>query len=527
MNLREERRSMRRGSTFAALLLAALFAACGSERSARTGRKTTDPRPPEPADKAACREMKAMAVGASYSGGTGPGDGTPGTEHYTDYGTTGFVTTTKDSLSTFAIDVDTASYTIARRKVREGCLPPPASVRVEEIVNYFRQDYGDPAEGVFAVSLEGAPSPYRKGLHLLRVGVRGKNVSPSERKPANLVFLVDTSGSMQSDDKIGLVKRSLAILVDELRQGDKVSICTYAGGVSEVLPPTGAENKTKILAALEGLEAGGSTAMASGIVLAYDLASRAYVRGGINRVIVCSDGDANVGATSWEEMLSTIEDKVRQGVTLSTVGFGMGNYKDTNMEQLADKGNGNYAYVDSLMEAKRIFQEQVVGTLQVIAKDVKIQVEFDPACVARYRLIGYENRDIADRDFRNDAVDAGEVGSGHTVTALYEVELATKASASASLGTVRIRHKPPQGEKAEEEAFVLRASFVKDSFARASRTFRFTACAAEAAEILRKSPHVQTSLEQVARDAREAASPAGDDREQDFLGWITAAATLL
>ena len=434
------------------------------------------------------------------------------TEDYADYGVNPVVDAQKDRFSTFAIDVDTASYSVARRKLIEGSLPPAASVRVEEFLNYFDYGYAAPERGPFAVHLAAAPSPYAAGHHLVRVGVQGKRVAPSERKPVHLVYLVDTSGSMATPDKIGLAKKSLELLTGSLQAGDTVAICTYAGSVREVLPPTGVDNRSRIYAAIGDLGASGSTAMSSGIELAYSLAERTLVKGHVNRVIVLSDGDANVGPASHQEILARIRGYKEKGITLSTVGFGNGNYKDTMMEQLANQGDGNYSYIDSFEQARRVFSNQVGGLLEVIARDVKIQVEFDPAVVQSYRLVGYENRNVADKDFRNDKVDAGEIGAGHSVTALYDVVL--KSTAQSPI-TVRLRHKAPLGsEKAEETVVTMPASAMSASFAAAPADLRFAAAVMGAAEILRHSPHAQGwKLADVERIARAASKDVADHRE--------------
>jgi Ca-activated chloride channel family protein len=418
------------------------------------------------------------------------------------------VETREDALSTFSIDVDTGSYTIARRKLREGTVPPPASVRVEEFVNYFHYDYAGPDDDrPFAVHMEAAPSPYDpKGKrHLLRIGLQGERLAAEERKPVHLTFLIDVSGSMQSADKLGMAKKSLEVLTNNLRPGDTVAIATYAGRVAKILDPTGIDQRGTILSALRSLEAGGSTAMNDGMKLAYSMAASSRVPGHVNRVIVISDGDANIGRSSHQGILSEIEGYVDEGITLSTIGVGMGNYKDTMMEQLANKGDGNYYYIDSIDEARRVFGEQLSGTLQVIARDVKIQVAFDPKAVVRYRLIGYENRDIADRDFRNDDVDAGEIGAGHTVTALYEIELADDAPEQ--LAEVRLRHKKPEGGAAVETTYPLSRAAIHARLADASKSFVFAAAVAAFAEVLRHSPyaeHIELALvEEVARSATE------------------------
>jgi Ca-activated chloride channel family protein len=446
-----------------------------------------------------------------------------GTEDYRDYGVNPVVDPAKDRFSTFAIDVDTASYSITRRKLVEGSLPPFQAVRAEEFLNYFDYGYAGPTRGAFAVHLAAAPSPYTAGHHLVRIAIQGKRVPEDQRKPVHLVYLVDTSGSMQSPDKIGLVKQSLTLLTNSLRPSDTVALCTYAGSVREVLPPTSIDQKSRILSAIEDLTASGSTAMSSGIELAYRLAERTQVQGHVNRVIVLSDGDANVGATSHTEILSMIGRYKDKGITLSTVGFGDGNYKDTMMEQLADKGDGNYAYVDSDVQARRVFQEQLDGMLEVIARDVKVQVEFDPRMVKEYRLLGYENRDVADKDFRNDAVDGGEIGNGHSVTAVYDVVL--KDTKSSPL-VVRIRHKQPiGGDKASEQEFRMDPSAIAASFDAAPRDFRFAAAVAGFAEILRQSPHAREwSLGDVARIAGAAAIDRAD--QQEFVGLVQRAQRL-
>jgi len=327
----------------------------------------------------------------------------------------------------------------------------------------------------------------------------------------HLVYLVDTSGSMHSPDKIGLAQKSLKMLTSTLRQGDTVALCTYAGSVREVLAPTGAEHRGRILSAIADLEAGGSTAMESGLALAYDLADRTFISGHENRVVVLSDGDANVGASSHEQILATIDKQRRKGITLSTVGFGMGNYKDTMMEQLADRGDGNYTYIDSPEQARRVFSEQVGSMLEVIARDVKIQVAFDPAVVAKYRLVGYENRDIADQDFRDDSVDAGEVGAGHAVTAIYDVVLKTTERAPLE---VRVRHEVGVGEAAQENTFAMAPSAIAKTFSAAPASLRFATAVMGFAERLRESPHARgTRFELIQSIASDAAAGRADRKE--------------
>ena len=469
------------------------------------------------------KRMKSF--GRPVTGGLYPGEPpVSSTEQYVDHGVRQWEITATDRLSTFSIDVDTASYAIARRKLLSGVLPPPAAVRTEEFVNYFHYNYAPPKDAPFAVHMEAAPSPFEKSLHILRIGIKGKEAKGKARKPVHLTFLVDTSGSMHSADKLGLVKRSLRFLVDQLKPGDTVALCTYAGYVREVLKPTGMDKRAEIHQAIEDLSAGGSTAMSSGLELAYKLASKNFRKGSVNRVIVCSDGDANVGATRYGDMLKSIKIFAKKGITLSTLGFGMGNYKDHRMEQLADKGNGNYYYIDTISEARKVFGSQLMGTLQVIAKDVKIQVEFNPKDVKKYRLIGYENRNIADRDFRNDKVDAGEIGAGHTVTALYELQL---LNPKASFATVRIRWKKPTGSKASEKAYPFSKSKMKPSFKTASADFKRAVAAAALAENLRNSPFKESwTIEKAEKIAKESLSRE-DKQEMGLIELIRKAAKLM
>jgi Ca-activated chloride channel family protein len=444
-------------------------------------------------------------------------------EQYTNHGVNKFVDASEDAKSTFAIDVDTGSYTIARRKLQNGALPPKAAVRVEEFVNYFSYSYRPPTNGdPFAVYLEAAPTPLAgvSDRYLLRVGVQGKKIRDEDRRPVNLTFLVDVSGSMRSHDKISLVKQSLKFLTENLQPTDTVAIATYAGNTRKVLDRTAVTEKSTILDAVDGLGAGGSTAMNDGLKLAYGLAMKDFDAAHENRVIVLSDGDANVGPRTHSDILKEIASYVKKGVTLSTVGFGMGNYQDTLMEQLANKGNGNYSYIDSMKEAEKVFGQQVDGTLQVIAKDVKIQVEFNPAAVARYRLVGYENRDIADKDFRNDKVDAGEIGAGHTVTAIYEIDLAAPVGdLPSNIATVRVRNKTPRGTKAVERAFSLASSDLKTKLSQTSKDYQFAAAVVAFAEKLRESPYA----EKISYDLIEeiaTASTRGKSQRKEFVQLV-------
>ena len=347
---------------------------------------------------------------------------TPGTESYKPLPENPFFPVLKAPLSTFSIDVDTASYSNVRRFLNMGQCPPPEAVRLEELVNYFPYDYAQPVDGKpFAVHVEMTSAPWNANHRVARIALKGKEIAQSERPAANLVFLVDVSGSMNETNKLPLVKQSLKFVVERLTEKDTVSLVTYAGESGVALPVTNGSEKKRIMAAIEGLGAGGSTNGAGGIGMAYNQAAQHYNKEGINRVILATDGDFNVGVTSHEELLKLITEKAQTGVFLSVLGYGMGNTKDDTMELLADKGNGNYAYIDSLSEARKFLADQFTGTLVTIAKDVKIQIEFNPAIVRSYRLLGYENRMLAKEDFNNDKKDAGEIGAGHTVTALYEL----------------------------------------------------------------------------------------------------------
>lgn len=371
-------------------------------------------------------------------------------------------------LSTFSIDVDAASYSNMRRFLNMGQLPPKDAVRIEEMINYFSYDYDGPSDDYpFAIHTSKMKAPWNEENYLVKIGIQGKKLDMDELPPSNIVFLLDVSGSMGSPNKLPLLKSSLKMLANELRPSDKVAIVVYAGAAGLVLPPTSGSNKQTIFEALEKLQSGGSTAGGAGIKLAYQIAKENYVDGGNNRVILATDGDFNIGASSDAEMQRLIEEKRKEGVFLTVLGFGMGNYKDSKMEILADKGNGNYAYIDNIMEAKKVLVTEFGGTLFTIAKDVKIQVEFNPAVVQAYRLIGYENRKLKDEDFNDDQKDAGELGSGHTVTALYEIipvgvssefvkgidplkyQDKSRPSNTSEIMTVKFRYKNPEETKSK------------------------------------------------------------------------------
>ena len=418
------------------------------------------------------------------------------------YGVNPFIDTEDDQFSTFAIDVDTASYTVARRFLDDGFLPDQNSVRVEEFVNYFEQGYEVPSDDAFAIHIDGSPSPFGGSNHwLLRVGLQAKEILEDQRQDATLVFTIDVSGSMAREDRLGLVKRSLRLLVDELRADDKVAIVVYGDRGSVLLEATEGREEGKILQAVDSLRPGGSTYVEDGLKVAYGLAAEEVEPNRITRVMVLSDGVGNVGNTGPNSILSQIQDYVDKGVTLTTVGFGMGNYNDILMEQLANDGDGAYYYVDTLSEARRIFVDDLTGTLQYIAKDAKVQVEFNPETVSRYRLLGYENRDVADEDFRDDAVDAGEIGAGHSVTALYELKL--REGAEGILGTVHMRYEDAGFNDVVEISREFQRTDMAESFEDAATQFQLSAVVAEFAEVLRGSYWAREgSLQAVADEAR-------------------------
>jgi Ca-activated chloride channel family protein len=439
-------------------------------------------------------------------------------------GTNPFIDTEDDHLSTFGMDVDTGSYSITRRYLTDGSLPPPEAVRVEEFVNAFDYSYDPPAADAFAIHIDGTPSKFGEGkrLQLLRIGLQARVVPDEHRKDAILTFVVDVSGSMKKENRLGLVKKALNILVDQLRPTDKVGIVVYGSRGRLVLPHTGIEQRSQILAAINSLSPSGSTNAEEGLRIGYDLAWRNASVNHINRVILCSDGVANVGNTGPDEILQEIRTYVNKGITLSTVGFGMGNYNDVLMERLADTGNGSYAYVDTLSEAKRIFVENLTGTLQLIAKDAKIQVDFNPEVVSRFRLLGYENRRLDHEQFRDDTVDAGEVGSGHQVTALYEVKL--HPDAIGKLATVAIRYADADNHKVSEVSEDISVSQLHESFDAAPATFRLAAAVAEFAEILRESYWAKDgSLDSVHQVVKDTFSDISSDQVVELMYLVNKA----
>ncbi|MCW5198634.1 VWA domain-containing protein [Desulfobulbus sp. F3] len=454
------------------------------------------------------------------------------TESYNAVKENGFIRTSTKPLSTFSIDVDTASYSNVRRFINEGQMPSKGAVRIEELINYFSYAYPQPVgEHPFSVTTELGPCPWLDSHKLVRIGLKAKEIAKKDLPPSNLVFLIDVSGSMADANKLPLLQQAMKLLVKQLGKDDRVSIVVYAGNDSIMLEPTAGSEQDKIIAAISSLGAGGSTHASSGIVTAYQLAAQTFMPGGNNRVILASDGDFNVGVTSRDELEKLIEGKRKSRVYLTVLGFGMGNYHDDTMEILADKGNGNYAYIDSLLEAKKVMVKEMSGTLFALAKDVKIQVEFNPAKVGAYRLIGYENRALADEDFNDDKKDAGEIGVGHTVTALYELIPAgakelpavdplkyqqtdkkpTEAAQSSELMTVKLRYKSLKSDNS-----ILLDTVVQDSDAALDKTsedFRFAAAVAGYGMLLTGSEQKgNLSWQQVLALAKNG-------RGQDEEGW--------
>ena len=447
------------------------------------------------------------------------------------YGTNPFVRTADDSLSTFALDVDTGSYTLVRNWIEARAIPPAELVRVEEFVNYFDQEYPAPVNGTFAVYADGAPTPFTASSrnHIVRIGIKAREVAEAARPDAILTFVVDVSGSMREGDRIGMVKSALTTLVDELRTTDSVAIVAYDRSAWVVLQPTQAWNRDTIISAINRLEPGGSTNAEAGLTLGYDLAEASFVEGLINRVILASDGVANVGSTDAGGILWRIGEQASIGINLAAIGVGLGNYNDELLEQLADIGDGFYAYVDSHQEAERLFVEGLTGTLLTVAEEAKVQVNFNPATVEWYRLIGFENRAIADNQFRDDRVDAGEIGAGHEVTALYEVQLVEPASVlgSTELATVYLRWREPGATAFSELPGILPANVLADRFENADSRFQVDAVVAAYAEVLRHSPWAEElSLGWVAAEASRLAGLVDDPDVWEFANLTAVAAGL-
>lgn len=506
-------------------LLVTVLAGCAPMAAPAAQDRSGGPAPPV-ARRTAAQETSSSRR-YSTGGSTTVNDAAFDSTFFKNYGVNPFIDAEDDNLSTFAMDVDTASYTVARSYLLDGYLPDPDSVRVEEFVNYFRQDHAPPAEGegAFAIHLEGSPSPFGTERHwLLRVGLQGQAIADEDRKDATLIFVIDISGSMDYENRLGLVKRSLRLLVNELRPNDEVGIVVYGSRAWTMLEVTGAWDKERILDVVDSLQPGGSTNAEEGLLLGYKMAAEAMRPERITRLILCSDGVANVGRTGSDSILEEVRGYVADGITLSTVGFGMENYNDILMEQLANDGNGNYAYVDTLGEARRVFVENLTGTLQVVAQDAKVQVDFNPEVVRSYRLLGYENRRLDDDEFRDDEVDAGEVGAGHSVTALYELKFESGAEED-QVATVYVRYADPDTGEVSEVSKSIGRSDLATVIEETSPHFRLDAAVAEFAEILRGSYWAQDgNLSDVQALAAQAlAQLADDDDVIEFVYLVTQA----
>ncbi|MBN2683296.1 MAG: von Willebrand factor type A domain-containing protein, partial [Bacteroidales bacterium] len=495
---------------------------------------------PSGSRKVKCDAYGGAAYNVSYSN-----DATyveHNTESYDVINENNFKEVKNDPLSTLSVDVDRAAYSNVRRFINQNTLPHKDVVRIEEMVNYFDYDYPQPKdEHPFSVNAELHECPWNNQHQLLMLGLQGKEMQSEEIPASNLTFLIDVSGSMNSANKLGLLKKAFRILVNNLREKDRVAIVVYAGAAGTVLESTSGKDKAKIIAALDNLSAGGSTAGGEGIKLAYKIAMQNFIKDGNNRVILATDGDFNVGASSNAEMVDLIKQKKESGVFLTILGFGMGNYKDSRMEQISNAGNGNYAYIDNILEAKKMFDKELWGTLFTIAKDVKIQIEFNPAKVKGYRLIGYENRLLNKEDFNDDKKDAGEIGSGHTVTALYEIipadsdetvsnvdplEYTTNSiKNSANMLTVKLRYKDP--DKDESKLIVARYKSSDISGKTISNNFKLASAVAQFGMLLRDSEHKgSASFEKTLAWARDASSDDKYGYRNEFVKLVEVAELL-
>jgi Ca-activated chloride channel homolog len=527
---------------FAGLLIVTslIFSACGD--SSRSEMATTSNSAISTSPVLYANSNAATAVNQIYDR-SAPERGDSG-ERYAEINENPFFETARAPLSTFSIDVDTAAYSNVRRFLNDGQMPPKDAVRIEEMLNYFEYTYPQPAGNVpFSVNTEMAVAPWNPKNRLMKVGLQGRKMSLDNTPAANLVFLLDVSGSMDSPDKLPLLKDGLRMMVNQLKPNDRVAIAVYAGSSGLVLPSTPVSRKRDIIGALDQLQAGGSTNGGEGIHLAYTIAAQNFISGGNNRVILATDGDFNVGTTSDTDLVNLIEAKRKSGIFLSVLGFGSGNLNDSMMEKLSNKGNGNYAYIDSRDEARKALGEQVAGTLYTIAKDVKIQIEFNPAKVAGYRLIGYENRLLADREFDDDTKDAGEIGAGHSITALYEIVPAGQkvdnggielkyskyvpsgTNFDSELATVKLRYKEPDGNQSK-----LLSIGVLDNVTAievASEDLRFAAAVAQFGLVLRDSRYKgDSNFASIASLASGALGSDVKERRAEFLDLINRAATL-
>ena len=513
-------KTLRKALGLCALFLLLFITACGGAAATDAPSETDYSYEPAAATEA---PAAAEAPASAYDQNGQPPNPEPPTDmFFEDYGVNPSIDTEDDNLSTFALDVDTGSYTVMRNYLNDGNLPPQESVRVEEYINYFDHGYASPpAHQAFGIYVDGGPSPFTETerYEMMRVGVQGYEVNDEDRKDAALTFVIDVSGSMDMDNRLGLVKRSLEMLVEQLHRNDTVSIVVYGSEARIILEPTAGSNSDRILNAIYSLQPEGSTNAEAGLRLGYGMAMEAFKSDGINRVILCSDGVANVGQTEADAILEEIHRHVERGVTLTTIGFGMDNYNDTLMEQLADNGNGFYAYVDDKAEARKLFIDEITGTLQTIALDAKVQVEFNTDVVMRYRLVGYENRAVADEDFRDNEVDAGEIGAGHSVTALYEIKL--YPDAHGKVATVFMRWEDPDTHQIVEISQDYDTSQIAFDFEESDPYFQRAVVVAEYAEILKGSYWAEeSSMDDVYDEARRISRYLDDDTMEEFVDLV-------
>ena len=468
-------------------------------------------------------------------------------EKYANIKTNSIVQASLQPVSTFSVDVDTGSYSNVRRfLLKQQKLPIVDAVRVEEMINYFSYQYQQPQKTniPFSITTEVGPSPWNQGTHLLHIGVQGYKEDRSDLPPANLVFLIDVSGSMRSPDKLGLLKSSLRMLSRQLANHDRIAIVVYAGASGVVLDTTAGDDTNKIISALNNLSAGGTTNGGSGIQLAYAMAQKSFIKNGINRVILATDGDFNVGTVDFNTLVDMIKQRRKSGITLTTLGFGSGNYNEKLMEQLADNGDGNYAYIDTIQEARKVLVTQLTSTLFTIAKDVKVQIEFNPAIVAEYRLIGYENRLLRKQDFKDDKVDAGDIGAGHSVTALYEIAFVNSIGRSIEplrysrekpmnndsreIAFVRMRYKEPTAETSKELQHPVYRTDVQNNINHMGNNFRFATAVAAFGQLLRNDSHIHAmNYEQVHQLAKNALGNDVRGYRKEFLDLVDTASSLV
>jgi Ca-activated chloride channel family protein len=444
---------------------------------------------------------------------------------FRDYGTNYFVRTRDDRFSTFAVDVDDASYTLARRYLQEGNLPPREAIRLEEFVNHFDYGYNPPDHDKFRIFTELAPSPFRPDLSVMKIGIKGRETERGERKPMNLTFVIDVSGSMGYDNRLDLVKRSMEMLIQQLTDRDRVGIVAYGSRAHVVLEPTPAHQRRRIIEAVRRLYPGGSTFAEAGLRLGYQMANRQYVAGYTNRIVLCSDGVANVGRTSADAIMNDIERWARQGIVLSSFGFGMGNYNDVLLEQLAIRGDGRYAYVNNWDEARKQFIDDFLSNMELLARDVKIQVEFDPKVVEEYRLLGYENRAVPDQRFRDNRQDGGEVGMGHEVTAVYELRL-RREWGNADVATVFVRWKDDDNRQVREVRRVVPLKSAWRDFDRARPEFRLAVAATKFADVLKQTEFAEADYSQLLRIVRPLVNELPGDQTRELLDLIERARNL-